>query len=229
MTQNQNSKPRKFIFIPIVNHFHLLQKAINSVPNGLFNEYFIFNNSGQNLHDHIDLKHFKIFDYNGQLTFKDTQNKMREYAIQNNYDYYCFMHNDGEILDNSAHRLVETADQFIRDNRNWGVIFTHYDVFCAYSMHCVRTIGEWGDDRWPSQKSGYYLDNDYYRRMGIGGFFKHQLENTNVAHNEVSNTIRNEHELNIWNAQRQHVENHYIYKWGGLPPHEWLDPPFDTR
>ena len=44
MTANKNSKPKKFIFIPIVNHFHLLQKAINSVPDGLFDDYFIFNN-----------------------------------------------------------------------------------------------------------------------------------------------------------------------------------------
>ena len=75
--------PKKFIFIPVVNHFHLLQKAINSVPDGLFDEYFIFNNSGQNLYEHLDLKHFKIFEHHGELTFKDTQNKMREYAIKN--------------------------------------------------------------------------------------------------------------------------------------------------
>ena len=223
------SETKKFIFIPVVNNFHLLQKAINSVPNEIFNEYFIFNNSGKNLYDHIDLKHFKIFDYSGELSFKDTQNKMREYAINNNFDYYCFMHNDGEILDDSAYRLIQTADQFTKDNRNWAAIFTNYDVFCAYSVKCVKTIGEWGDDRWPAQKSGYYLDNDYYRRMGISGFFIHYLENSNVSHNEISNTIRNEHELNIWHSQRQNVENHYIYKWGRLPPNEWLDPAFDTR
>ena len=35
---------KKFIFIPVVNSFDLLQKAINSIPENLYNEYFIFNN-----------------------------------------------------------------------------------------------------------------------------------------------------------------------------------------
>jgi hypothetical protein len=55
------------------------------------------------------------------------------------------------------------------------------------------------------------------------------LQNTNVLHNEASNTLKDEKELEIWNNQRKNVEDHYIFKWGGLPGNEWLDPPFDTR
>ena len=51
---------KKFIFIPVVNNFHLLEKAINSVPNNLFDDYFIFNNSNQKIP--IDIKHFKVID-----------------------------------------------------------------------------------------------------------------------------------------------------------------------
>jgi hypothetical protein len=82
---------------------------------------------------------------------------MREYAIINNYDYYCFMHNDGEIVDDSAQRLIKLADELISSNSQWSVIFTNYDVFCAYSTECVKNIGKWGDDMWPKdQQSGYY-------------------------------------------------------------------------
>jgi hypothetical protein len=225
----EKSTTKKFIFIPVVNNFHLLQKAINSVPANLFDEYFICNNSTMNLSQHIDLKHFTVFDYPKPLTFKDTQNRMRQYAIENNYDYYSFMHNDGEILDDSAYRIIQKADEMTENNEKWGVIFTHYDVFCVYSTKCVTEIGEWGDDRWPPQKTGYYLDTDYYRRMAITGHLKITLENSNVAHHEVSNTIKDQNELRIWNSQQKKVQEHYIFKWGGLPGSEWLDPPFDTR
>jgi hypothetical protein len=77
---------KKFIFIPVVNNFHLLEKAINSVPDGIFDDYFIFNNSKKEIP--IDVKHFKVIDRFGRLTFRQTQNAMREYAIINNYDYY---------------------------------------------------------------------------------------------------------------------------------------------
>ena len=39
ITNNYNMT-KKFIFIPVVNNFHLLEKAINSVPDNLFDDYF---------------------------------------------------------------------------------------------------------------------------------------------------------------------------------------------
>jgi hypothetical protein len=212
------SKTKKFIFIPVVNNFHLLQKAINSVPENLYNEYFIFNNSGQNLDEHIDKKQFTIINET-PISFKDTQNKMRLYAIENGYDYYSFMHNDGEILDDCAYRLIKKADELISNNEIWGVIFTNYDIFCAFNTNCVQNIGEWGDDNWPTQKSGYYLDVDYYRRMIIQNY-QHVYIESNVSHDEWSNTIRNEKELQIWHSQKEQVETHYANKWGGMPGYE---------
>jgi hypothetical protein len=217
---------KKFIFIPVVNNFELLKKAIDSVPNNLFDEYFIFNNSNGKIP--IDVKHFKIIDKFGRLTFKQTQNAMREYAIINNYDYYCFMHNDGEIVDDSAKKLIEKADKLITNNIKWSAIFTNYDVFCAYSTNCVKHIGKWGDPLWPiNQQSGYYLDNDYYRRMNLLYCKPLQLNNSNVLHNEYSNTIKDKNEKKLWDVQRKIVENHYIKKWGGLPDSEiYLIPKF---
>jgi hypothetical protein len=220
---------KKFIFIPVVNNFHLLQKAINSVPPDLYNEYFVVNNSNVDITKHVDMKQFTVFPLVNALSFKDTQNKMRQYAIDNDYDYYSFMHNDGEILDDSAYRLISLADKQCKENAKWGAIFTKYDVFCAFSTNCVKKIGEWGDSRWPLQKSGYYLDNDYYRRVCINVFFTTSLKNANVLHNEPSNTLKDANELQLWRKQRKSVEDHYIFKWGGLPGKEWLDPPFDTR
>jgi hypothetical protein len=217
---------KKFIFIPVVNNFHLLEKAINSVPDGIFDDYFIFNNSNGKIP--IDVKHFKVIDRFGRLTFRQTQNAMREYAMIHNYDYYCFMHNDGEITDDSAERLIKLADELINSESKWSVIFTNYDVFCAYSTDCVKNIGKWGDDLWSKyQQSGYYLDCDYYRRMKLSEFEIHQLENTNVLHNEPSNTIKDEKEYNNWENQRKDVVGHYINKWGGEPGNEQYNSPFN--
>lgn len=210
---------KKFIFIPVVNNFHLLEKAINSVPNNLFDDYFIFNNSQKPIP--IDTKHFKVIDRFGRLSFRHTQNAMREYAIINNYDYYCFMHNDGEVLDDTVERLIEMADKLTLSNDPWSIIFTHYDVLCAYSTECVKSIGFWGDSKWPiQQQTGYYLDNDYYRRMNLSKYKTHQLENSNVLHNEYSNTIKEKKEADLWNKQCELVLQHYIKKWGGKPGEE---------
>jgi len=205
---------KKFIYIPVVNNFDLLEKAILSVPDGVYDEYFIFNNSNSPILP-IDTKQFKVITKDRRYTFCETQNEMREYAIENNYDYFCFMHNDGEIMDDSVKRLIETADDLEHSNKKWSVIFTHYDVFCAYSTRCVKEIGKWGDPQWPSdQQSGYYLDNDYYRRMENTDYLKIQLENTNVLHTTYSNTIRDENEHKLWESQRARVESHYRKKWG---------------
>jgi hypothetical protein len=213
---------KKFIFIPVVNNFHLLQKAVDSVPDGLFDDYFIFNNSNRKLP--IDTKQYKVIDRFGRLSFKQTQNAMREYAIMNDYDYYCFMHNDGEVLDDTVERLINYADSLILEKEKWSVIFTNYDVLCGYSTECVNNIGKWGDEKWPSQQSGYYLDNDYYRRMKLSEYTIHQLENTNVLHNEgASNTIKDPIEHKRWENQRASVESHYISKWGGKPGEETVD------
>jgi hypothetical protein len=223
---------KKFIFIPVVNNFFLLEKAINSVPTGLFDKYFIFNNSNGKIP--IDIKHFEIFDIEGgdmytRYTFLQTQNIMREYAIKHQYDYYSFMHNDGEIVDDSAERILLKADDLIQRNEKWSVIFTNYDVFCVYFTECVSVIGEWGDQDWPKdQHTGYFLDNDYYRRMRLANYPLFALENANVLHNSPSNTIILDNaEHNKWEDQKERVSNHYIRKWGGNIYNEKYTVPFN--
>jgi hypothetical protein len=216
---------KKFIFIPVVNNFHLLEKAIDSVPPNLFDEYIVFDNSEGKLN--IDLKHFSVVIPERRMTFRETQNIMRKYAIENNFTYYSFMHNDGEITDDSAQRLVYMADDITEKGQKWSVIFTHYDVFCVYNTECVKAIGEWGDDMWPSdQQSGYFLDNDYYRRMRLSEYTVLQLSDTKILHNEPSNTIQDKVEYTRWEMQRGRVVSHYISKWGGPPGQEHFTKPF---
>ena len=220
---------KKFIFIPVVNHFDLLQKAINSVPDFIFDKYYIINNSNnKKLSEIIDLKQFTIFDTSRALTFIETQNIMREYAIKNNYDYYSFMHNDGEILDDCPRRLIQYADEKISKNEKFGAIFTNYDVFCIYSTYCVKNIGMWGDSLWPEQKSGYLVDIDYYKRMNFSGYPTEYLPNVNVSH-YLANTIKDEKEKTILDIQMPLVKIHYREKWGGDFGHETKNALNDSK
>jgi hypothetical protein len=59
--------------------------------------------------------------------------------------------------------------------------------------------------------------------MHLSEYKIHQLENTNVLHNEASNTIKDTIEFQRWEKQRESVENHYINKWGGKPGEEKIN------
>ena len=216
---------KKFIFIPVVNNFDLLEKAVRSVKPGLYDEYIIFNNSEQELPVFIYRgTQFRVWNPEKRMTFRETQNIMRSYAIDNQYDYYSFMHNDGEINDDSDIKLIEMAESL---QEPWGAIFTHYDVFCAFNTNAVNTIGEWGDPLWSKeQQSGYYLDNDYYRRLEKNGYKQMQIMGCQVSH-FASNTIKSPEEHKKWEAQQQPVLDHYRKKWGDLPPNEKYEIPFN--
>jgi len=215
---------KKFIFIPVVNNFDLLEKALRSVDSNLYNEYLIYNNSGGEIpYEYYMNTPFKIWDPIIPDTFMETQNNMREYAINNNFDYYSFMHNDGEILDDSDIRMIEYVESL---EDSWGIVFTHYDVFCSFNTKAVKEIGPWGDESWPMQKSGYFLDCDYYRRLKLAGFLEKNLENSNVSH-FASNTIKDENQRAIWVEQYNSILNHYIKKWGGDTGKEIYDIPFN--
>jgi len=217
---------QKFIFIPVVNNLNLLEKAVKSVKPNLYNDYIIFNNTGQKIPTSIyQDTQFRVWDPIEPQSFMETQNMMRQYAISNNFDYYCFMHNDGEIQDNSDINIINYVENL---KEPWGVVFTLYDVFCAYNTKAVEIVGKWGDPLWPKQKTGYFLDCDYYRRLKMHGFPEFNLPHSNILH-AVSNTIKDSKELEIWLSQKELVVAHYEKKWGGLNGNETYKVPFNKE
>jgi hypothetical protein len=201
----------------------LLEKAIKSIKPKLYSEYIIFNNSGGVIPASIySGTEFRVWNPEKRKTFMETQNIMRHYAIEEKFDFYSFMHNDGEVLDNTDIELVNTAKSLTED---WGVIFTHYDVLCAFNTRAVKKTGEWGDKKWAKQETGYLLDNDYYRRIKLCGFEIKELGG-NVSH-VGSNTIKDPKEHSLWESQMSSVYNHYISKWGGEPGQEIYVYPYN--
>jgi hypothetical protein len=229
---------KKFIFIPVVNNFDLLEKAVKSVKIDLYDEYIIFNNSEQEIPDHVySGTQFRIWNPERRMSFTETQNIMRQYAIDNKFDFYSFMHNDGEIHDDTDIELVKYAETI---SENWGVIFTNYDVFCAFNTKAFEKIGLWGDESWPPQQSGYLLDNDYYRRVKSNGYIIKELGDREityvpvdrvggVTHTTYSNTLKDPKEQDLWDLQMDAVYKHYSEKWGGKPGQEIYIYPYNKE
>lgn len=226
---------KKFIFIPVVNRFDLLEKAVKSVKLNNYDEYIIFNNSEQEIPESIySGTQFRVWNPERRMTFTETHNIMRQYAIDNKFDFYSFMHNDGEIHDDTDIALVKYAESL---TENWGVIFTNYDVLCAYNTKAFEHIGPWGDENWPEQQNGYLLDNDYYRRIRSNGYVTKEIterEITYVPMDRVggvshvgSATLKETKEQITWDSQVKSVYDHYFKKWGGEPGQEKYLHPYD--
>ena len=228
---------KKFIFIPVVNRFDLLEKAVKGIKLDLYDEYIIFNNSEQEIPEGVySGTQFRIWQPERRMTFTETQNIMRQYAIDNEYNFYSFMHNDGQVHDDTDIELVKYAESC---SENWGVIFTNYDVLCAFNTKAFEKIGVWGDENWPTQQNGYLLDNDYYRRVRSLGYVIKELgdrEITYVPMDRVggvshfgSATLKNEREQSLWDSQIKNIYDHYSKKWGGEPGQEKYDYPYDIK
>lgn len=228
---------KKFIFIPVVNGLDLLEKAVRSIKPDLYDEYIIFNNSESELPESIySGTQFRVWNPERRMTFAETQNIMRQYAIDNNFDFYSFMHSDGEVLDNTDIELVKYAESL---NEKWSVLFTYYDVLCAFNTEACINTGKWGDIEWPPQQTGYLLDNDYYRRLRLCGYPTKEVFNREetfepkeligkVSH-VGSATIHDANERYLWNSQSKDVNIHYFNKWGGDPGKETYLIPFNKE
>ena len=182
----------KFLhFIPYVNRLDLLIKAINSVPK-LQSKTILIDNSEDsqlvalrpNLAELQCVLRIEVPPVS--LTTAQTYNMIAKIAIQENCDFYTFMHNDGEAGPGVDQALLDKVQELMTTNPKWGVVFTHYDVFCAYNTAAIKDTGWWDQLRFPF----YFLDNDYFNRMTDRGW---QQINTSLPvthHTGASSTIK---------------------------------------
>jgi len=204
---------KSFLFIPYVNSPDLLQKAVKSLHFGHHEKYIIFNQSGIEIPSYIIADTpFEIFNQETRISFVAVNNFFRTFAIENGYQFYCYMHADAEILDDSDIRLVAAAKSL---NDKWGVILTRYDTLAAFNTLAFMEVGIWGDHLWPKEHmSGYHSDADYYTRVRIAGFNIYQLLNTKINH-FGSATIKNSPDEFQHNKEKMPlVTEHMIKKWG---------------
>jgi len=224
---------KKFIFIPVVNGLDLLKKACESIS-GVYEESIILNNSGKEIPISIyENTNFKVITpIEAPLSFINTMNWAMNKAINENYDYFAFMHNDGEIKNSAGIMLLNKTEELIqKPNNNIAVIFTHYDVYCTYITENIKKIGFYGDENWPNKNKGasYFSDCDYFRRVKLLGY--EMVNSPEIGENVIhhgSMTIRNDETFSKQSGINSELAGEYYFKkWGGYPDKEVFITPFD--
>lgn len=166
-------------------------------------------------------------------------------ALQSSWDdddVAFLMHADALALPGAPERLRDFTQARLDSGERWGVIFTLYDVFCAFNMTAVREVGYWDVRLYQ-----YGSDNDYWRRLKLANysiiesapipgiadtpdkFFgkAHINESVGVIH-RGSASIRSDPLFKyISDGRNPGNEAYYILKWGGLPNHETFTRPFE--
>ena len=144
-------------------------------------------------------------------------------------DVMFWLHNDGLILPGVAPKFMQHVHDLPAEKR-WGVVFTHYDVLCAFNMRAVREVGYWD-----TMFFQYTADVDYYRRLLIANWPILQFGDGNddsVLHRRPdgsggggSNTIQADALYNYrvqWRSRTGFDRSYFMCKWG-LPDRDWKE------
>jgi hypothetical protein len=177
-------------FITHVNNIDLTLIAYNSVKNqeNIKNNLYIIDNSeDREIEKNIDkFLDAKVLYGTQPLTTAQSMNWIREIAIKENLDVVSWQHNDAQPIEDTIEKSYQLANEYLTNNRKFGVIFTNYDTFCIFNVQALKEVGKWDWVNFPF----YFLDNDYYYRIELLGY---EIVKTNlpcIHHNECSNTIR---------------------------------------
>ena len=167
---------KKFIFIPVVNNFNLLEKAINSIPNDLFDDYFVqkaldelipvtendFNNFKDTLYDKTFRAGYLIYldEYYLFQPFDENENAPMYYRTSFQYKYesklslYNYLLNEQYELDSD--KLLDTdfeSDSNNLSDYNFEEFMDYYDGRKEYKI--VGII-----DKETNKKKNYIKNKD---------------------------------------------------------------------
>ena len=184
-------------FIPYVNGFDLLTKAVLSVNELWPRTIIIDNRNDESLPNPNDpscpwYKRVAVIKPIVSLNTAQTMNMMWRIAVEQECSFFTWMHNDGEALDGAGGKLIKFVEELTEP---WGIVYTNYDVLAAYNVEAINLVGGWDALRFPY----YFLDNDIAKAVesvgfptlnsGLGDLVKHNNGASNTIH---SDPVRNE-------------------------------------
>lgn len=208
------------LFIPYVNRFDLLEKAVRSAVTDNVEINIINNSDGPSIG--IPGTDFIQRRPPVPLTFAQTQNWMLSIAEGDaDYDpFYLFMHSDAEAAEGTVQKLVGMAQELTNTQHKWGVIYTSYDALAAFNTAAFREVGGWDVFlEW------FHSDNDVYRRLRLAGY--ELIESGLPVHHEPSQTLKADPEIAMKvNLMFPCRVRYYQAKWGGDAGHETFTTPF---
>lgn len=199
-------------YILHTNRPDLTRKAFDSIRD-LMPDIAIIDNAG-------DLEDFPCAIVRPHVPLSATQsiNFCLTNGLRLQNEFILWMHNDAEAHPGSALALAERART---ESSKWGVLFTNYDSFSAVNLEAVKEIG-----LWDTFFSGYYSDNDFYRRLRLAGY---GTIDTGIPVTHIgSQTINSDPERRFMNSVTFPLyTNYYRSKWGGEPGSETYTRPFN--
>jgi hypothetical protein len=154
------------------------------------------------------------------LTTAQTMNVMLLRATAAGESFFTWQHLDAVPLGDTAEQLPEIARAAFDRELPWGVIFTHYDCFCAYNVGALNAIGGWDWRRFPF----YFLDNDLHLRLTQAGY---KLIDTGLPCSHEGSTTAQDPERRIVNhaffqaSQHLWLEKHRRPSDEQLPSIHW--------
>jgi len=209
-------------FIPVVNRFELLNRAIQSVPELTQSMTIIDNSLGG-----IDYKRIEKPAYNIQvmrppvpLSYSQSLNWAATLCVQSGKKFLVNLHSDAYLTRPEAPSELLEFGRNCQDN--WGVIWTFYDILCLFNPKAIIDVGGY-DTNFPD----YFTDNDMRRRMELAGY---KCIDTGIqgVHHEGSATINSDTHLKYLNGVTFPLRrSYYISKWGGEPGKEIFRSPFN--
>lgn len=139
-------------------------------------------------------------------------------------DVMFLMHNDAFAKPGAAKKMLEFTENAFNTDPKWGMVFSHYDVLCAFNMKAVHEVGVWD-----TMYFQYRADVDYYHGLKKAGW--HELNsglNDEIIHHG-STSIKSDPLFNHrtqFRNRRDFDSQYYNFKWGGPPGAEKYQKPF---
>lgn len=191
------------LFIPFTNNMPLFTQALASVKNI---PTTVINNSGSKLNLSPEIE---VVDMPVRLEFTQVMNYIRKRSEE--YDFILFMHGDGEVTSPEViKKLIIEASS--RPRLSWGVIFTLYDVFCAFNSIALKIVGDF--DVLFSQ---YCADSVYYNQLRLYGFEVVEIVSAGVVHNnDTSTTVKTDFHYRWIVTQKQRFTDHYYTNYESI-------------
>ncbi len=236
---------KHMLHVPYINRLDLLDDAVASaLPLGNIHAWA----NGVELHAlPAEVSNHKI----GLMSYTSLMNHFIQYSTDNDCDVFFMMHNDVLLGKGVAEEFLAFVRNEWAQSQDWGIIMTHYDLLCAYNLKAMRATG-WWDVMWMM----YTSDNDYFRRLKLGGWrqieaggqFKNRIVHRNsdpkLADDKTqtpehvnageyrrggSNTFKNDADLRKqieYRTRSGFDSDYYKFKWGGVPGRETTAVPF---
>lgn len=205
-------------WIPVVNRFDLLDKAIDSAKD-VWEQLTIIDNSPNGL-EHPYPYPIEVFRPPVSFSCPQYFNYMMHSTKDKGAKICIWMHADAEAQENSCSKLLESCRKLVNSGRKWGYVFTNYDSLCAMNPSMMDDVGEW--DTFFQQ---YYCDNDHQRRARISGY--EMIDSGLPVIHHGSQTLRSDPKRIFMNSITFPLYgSYYAAKWGGSPGNETFNVPF---